>query len=49
MISGTALIIISQCMDGHPNGARAVLVLGIIMCVLSFIKSIVAAYKKANE
>lgn len=49
MIAGPALIIISQCLDGHPNGAKAVLVLGIIYTIVSVIGAICRAIAKANE
>ena len=48
MGTGAALIIISQCMDGHPNGARAVLILGIIVCVCAVIRFVVEIAKKMN-
>lgn len=48
MGTGAALIVISQCMDGHPSGAKAVLVLGIIVCVCSVIRFVVDIAKKAN-
>lgn len=49
MIAGPALIIISQCLDGHPSGAKAVLVLGIIYTIVSVIGAIRRAIAKANE
>ena len=49
MLIGAALIVISQCLDGHPNGAKAVLVMGIILCAFKFIQGIVEAAKKASE
>lgn len=47
MIAGPALIVISQCLDGHPNGAKAVLVLGIIYTVGSVIGTICRAIKNS--
>jgi hypothetical protein len=49
MIAGPALIVISQCIDGHPNGARAVLTLGIIVCVCAVIRFVVEIAKKMNQ
>ena len=48
MLAGAALIVISQCLDGHPSGAKAVLVMGIVLCVLRFIQGIVEVAKKMN-
>lgn len=48
MGTGAALIVISQCLDGHPSGAKAVLTLGIIVCVCSVIRFIVDIAKKMN-
>jgi len=49
MLAGAALIVISQCLDGHPSGAKAVLVMGIILCAFKLIQGIVEAAKKASE
>ena len=49
MLIGAALIVISQCLDGHPSGAKAVLVMGIILCAFKFIQTIVEVAKKASE
>lgn len=49
MIAGPALIVISQCIDGHPSGAKAVLVLGIIYIVVSVIGAICRLIAKANK
>lgn len=48
MITGAALIVISQCLDGHPNGAQAVLVLGIIIAAASLIRGVCQLITKAN-
>lgn len=48
MGTGAALIVISQCLDGHPSGAKAVLTLGIIVCVCAVIRFIVDIAKKMN-
>ena len=48
MGTGAALIVISQCLDGHPSGAKAVLTLGIIVCVCAAIRFIVEIAKKMN-
>lgn len=47
MLAGPALIVISQCLDGYPNGAKAVLVLGIIYTVGSIIGTICRAIKNS--
>lgn len=49
MGTGAALIVISQCMDGHPSGSKAVLVLGILVCVCAVIRLVVDIVKKMNE
>jgi hypothetical protein len=49
MIAGPALIVISRCLDGHPSGAKAVLVLGIIYTVVSVIGTICKVVAEANE
>lgn len=49
MLAGAALIVISQCLDGHPSGAKAVLTLGILVCVCAVIRLVVDIVKKMNE
>ena len=49
MIVGPALIVISQCIDGHPNGAKAVLILGIIYTVASIVGAIIKTIAQASK
>ena len=48
MLTGAALIIISQCLDNHPNASTAVLIIGIVLAAVRFINGIIKLVTKNN-
>lgn len=48
MLTGAALIVISQCLDNHPNASTAVLIIGIVLAIVSFINGIIKLVTKNN-
>ena len=48
MLTGAALIIISQCLDNHPNASTAVLIMGIVVASVGFINGVIKLVTKNN-
>ena len=48
MLTGAALIVISRCLDNHPNASTAVLIMGIVIAAVGFINGIIKLVTKNN-
>lgn len=48
MLTGAALIVISQCLGDHPNASTAVLIMGIVIASVGFINGIIKLVTKNN-